>query len=90
MQLAGGGENFLQVVVGFFSRVFNEHLGVTDDAVDRRGQLVAYVRDERRAFARRLACGLFFVWLATHALAARCNSASIFSNRRGNSIGLVS
>src|SRR5215813_12400013 len=68
------GEPRGQLGLAAVSELFEEQLGVADDVIQRRAELVAKLR-------RRV---------DTHAPAARPSSASIFSTSRPKSTGLVS
>ena len=91
-QLLAGGMGLPQVrheaVLALLLRLLQQHLGVADDLIQRRAQVVEQTRRQR------VPGGMFGlghdVTFFAEAIARPLKSASIFPSRRGSSTGLVS
>ena len=91
-QLLAGGMGLLQVrhegTLALLFRLLDEHLGVTDDLIQRRAQGMDQARWQG-VLGRMFGLGHDDTFFA-EAIAPPLNSASILPSRRGSSMGLVS
>ena len=96
-QLLAGRMGFLQirheVVLALLLRLLHQHLGIADDQIQRRAQVVDQARWQRvpGRFAGRKIAVRSQCWLpgGSHRRPP-LKSASILASRRGSSTGLVS